>query len=188
MNKIQIIQEELSEKLEKNRYNHTLGVMYTAAALAMKEKISIEEAMLAGLLHDCAKTMKVKEQYKKCELYGIELTETEQQNGALIHAKLGAYLASTVYEVKNNAIQDAIAHHTTGVPGMSTLEKIIYVADYIEPNRKLPKVDELRELAFNNLDAALYMQLELSIEHLEHENKVIDPMTKSTYEFYKERT
>lgn len=182
---IRKIQSYLQKKMDQKRFDHTLGVMYTAAALAMQEGYSVSEAMYAGLLHDCAKTKSTEKQYKLCDKYEIELTSIEKQNPALIHAKLGAYLAKTKYGIESKEIIEAIWYHTTGKPAMNTLEKIIYVADYIEPNRILPDVEMLRNVAFRDLDQALYMILEMSVKHLQDSNKLIDEMTLKTYEYYK---
>ena len=97
----------------------------------------LEKALTAGLLHDCAKGRGVKEQIRYCEKHGILLTEAELAMPALIHAKLGAYLAEKDYGITDPEILDAITYHTTGRPDMSLLEKIIYIADYIEPNRRI---------------------------------------------------
>ncbi len=181
---IEKIQSELRKKMDAKRFHHTMGVMYTASALAMQEGISIEDAMYAGLLHDCGKIKNTDKQYKMCKKYDIQLNDIEKENPSLIHAKLGAYLAKTHYGIENDNIINAIWYHTTGKPNMNTLEKIIYVSDYIEPHRELPAVDEIRKLAFQNLDEALYQILKLSIEHLENSNKLIDNMTVKTYEYY----
>ena len=179
------IQHELMHSLDEKRYEHTLGVMYTAAALCMQHSIPVEKGMLAGLLHDCAKAYKVNEQYQLCDKYKIKLNKIELVNGALVHAKLGAFLAQEHYKIVDEDILNAIRYHTTGKPGMTLLEKILYIADYIEPHRELPHVIEMRKLAFEDLDKALSCLLKLSIEHLRESGKTIDDMTVQTYEYYK---
>ena len=179
------IQHKLMDTLDEKRYEHTLGVMYTSAALCMQHNIPIEKGMMAGLLHDCAKAYKVNEQYELCDKYKIKLNEIELINGALVHAKLGAFLAQTHYKIIDEDILNAIRYHTTGKPGMTLLEKILYIADYIEPHRELPHVTEMRKLAFEDLDKALSCLLKLSIEHLRESGKTIDDMTVQTYEYYK---
>lgn len=183
----QEIQTIMKDKLDAKRYQHTIGVLYTAAALCMQHGIEIEKGMLAGLLHDCGKAYKNKEQYLLCKQHQIQLSKVEEENHALIHAKLGAYLAREEYGITDEEILSAILHHTTGRPNMTTLEKILYIADYIEPHRRLPKVEELRTLAFHDLDEALYILLEESLEHLATNNKLIDEMTIATYQYYKEQ-
>lgn len=181
------IQTILQEKLDRKRYEHTLGVLYTSAALCMQHEIDIEQGMLAGLLHDCGKAFKNKEQYMLCQQYHISLTEVEKENHALIHAKLGAYLAKECYGVTDDNILSAILYHTTGRPNMTQLEKIVYIADYIEPHRNLPMVEELRTKAFQDLDETLYQLLEHSLEHLANSHKLIDEMTIAAYQYYKKQ-
>nr|WP_294492294.1 bis(5'-nucleosyl)-tetraphosphatase (symmetrical) YqeK [uncultured Mediterraneibacter sp.] len=180
------IRKRLSEKLKKERFEHTVGVMYTAGALAMCYGEDMELALTAGLLHDCGKYCSAKDQITLCQNYGIELTASELMMPALVHAKLGAYLARHEYKIKNQAILDSITYHTTGRPGMTMLEKIIYIADYIEPNRRpIPGLDEIRGIVFRNIDRAVYLSAERTVQYLKDGGKSIDPMTISTCEYYK---
>lgn len=189
MRDIEEMRKEVKEQLDAYRYRHTLGVMYTAASLAMKYEVDLNQAMTAGLLHDCAKCIPDKKKIKMCDKYGIVLTETELKNTALIHPKLGAYLAGSEYDVKDEEILGAIASHTTGHPGMTLLEKIIYISDYIEPGRKeAPNLTLIRKLAFEDIDAALFQILDDTLQYLKSNDKVIDSMTEETYNFYKELT
>ena len=170
---IHAIKKEVKLHLDSDRYEHTLGVMYTAASLAMCYGEDIEKAMTAGVLHDCAKGIPNSKKIKLCEKYQIEVTESEKKNPELLHAKLGAYMA--------------ITSHTTGRPGMTLLEKIIYIADFIEPGRKeIPKLDEIRRMSFQNIDQALFTILENSLAYLRTRDKVIDPITEKTYLYYKD--
>jgi predicted HD superfamily hydrolase involved in NAD metabolism len=180
------IRKKLKKEIDESRYNHTLGVMYTASCLAMAHGIDPYPAQLAGLLHDCAKCIPDKQKFQMCEKYNIVLTQSEIANPKLIHAKLGAYLAQKEYGISDPEIQSAIRYHTTGCPNMTLLEKIIYIADYIEPNRAtLPNFPEVRRLAFSDIDAALYQILEDSLSYLSGKNNVVDPMTEATYNYYK---
>ncbi len=179
------IQKQIKRKLSDSRFQHTLGVTYTAAALAMRYEVDLNHAMTAGLLHDCAKYMSADELLKNCERYKIEVTATEKLNPALLHAKVGAMLAAKKYHVRDKDIISAIIHHTTGHPDMDVLDKILFVADYIEPNREpLPKIDEIRKQAFVNLDKALVMILRATLNHLHNMQNEIDDMTQKTYDFY----
>lgn len=184
---MQDIQQLLYEKLDKKRYEHTLGVMYTTAALCMQHEVDVNQGMLAGLLHDCAKEYKNSTQYDLCKSYKIPLNQSEKVNHALVHAKLGAYMAKKEYGIKDEAVLSAILCHTTGKPKMNTLEKILYISDYIEPHRKLPRVEEMRILAFKDLDRTIYCLLSMSLEHLRKEEKVIDNRTIETYNYYKNK-
>lgn len=185
---IQKMKEKVKKHLDSNRYEHTLGVMYTAGALAMRYNVDLEKTMIAGLLHDCAKCIPAKEKITLCRQYKLPISEAEQNNPGLLHAKLGAYLAKEKYHVRDKDILSAIASHTTGRPNMSLLEKIIYIADYIEPGRKeAPNLCEIRHLAFTDIDECLYTILHASLAYLESRNEVIDPLTEQTYLYYKER-
>lgn len=170
---------------DEKRYEHTLGVTYTAAALAMRYDAPLENAELAGLLHDCAKCMDDNRKIAICEKHRIGMTELEKRNPFLLHAKVGSFLAMDTYKVHNPDIINAILNHTTGRPGMSLLEKIIFVADYIEPNRKqAPSLAEVRKLAFEDLDEALLKILSDTLEYLDASGPEIDPMTRKTYQYY----
>ena len=175
-----------SKMRKKGRFEHTVGVMYTAASLAMRYGADVGQAMAAGLLHDCGKFCPAKEQIKLCKKHGISLTESEIEMPALIHAKLGAYLARHEYGAKDKEILSAIVYHTTGRPDMTMLEKIIYIADYIEPNRKeIPGLSEVRYLAFTDIDQAVCRSAGATTRYLESGGKSVDPMTIKTYNFYK---
>ncbi len=186
-NNSKLIQKELYLKLDKKRYKHTMGVAYTAAALAMCYGFSVEKAQMAGLLHDCAKCYSASKLLEKCDKFNITVTDTERGNPYLLHAKLGAFLAMHKYGVKDTEIISAILHHTTGKPDMSLLDKIIFVADYIEPGRsKAPRLAQIRQMAFSDLDRAVIMILADTLEYLRQEEQVIDSMTEKTYEYYLE--
>ena len=180
------IKKELSKKLKKERFEHTVGVMYTSASLAMRYGANIEKAMTAGLLHDCGKYCSAKEQLKLCEKYKITLTDLEHSMPALIHAKLGAYLAENEYGIKDREVLDAITYHTTGRPEMTMLEKILYIADYIEPYRnKAANLDDIRHMAFTDIDMAAYVILDDTLSYIRKTGRNIDTQTVDTYEYYK---
>lgn len=183
---IKRMQQKLKKHLDEDRYEHTLGVMYTAGALAMRYQENIRSALIAGLLHDCAKCIPTNKKFKMCSKYHLEVSETERSNPSLLHAKLGAYLAEKKYHVRDEAILSAITFHTTGKPAMSLLEKIVYVADYIEPGRReRPNMAEIRRLAFENIDECIYQILQDSLNYLNTRNITVDPMTEKTYLYYK---
>ena len=182
------LKRKIKKALDKDRYQHTLGVAYTAACLAMKYGSDIDDAFTAGLLHDCAKCIPTDEKFRLCEKYGIELSRFEKENPALIHARLGAYLAEAKYGIKDSDILAAIRTHTTGEPEMSLLQKIIFTADFIEPRRdQAPNLKEIRELAFADLDRAVEKILFDTLNYLgKKKDAPIDPATRTTYEYYKE--
>ena len=180
------MRKQLIKALDSKRYEHTQGVAYTSAALAMRYGEDIQKAELAGLLHDCAKCIPNAQKIKMCKKHGIEITEMEEKNPSLLHAKLGAYMAEKAYGVDDPEILSAITWHTTGKPDMSMLDIIIYMADYIEPNRdKAPNLKEIRRLSFENIEEALYQVLEGTLNYLSDHPDMIDPMTKISYDFYK---
>ena len=183
---IDLYKKKLQKKLDSDRYEHTIGVAYTAASLAMRYKYDVNKALIAGLLHDNAKCISYEKKIQLCEKYNIHLSEVEKENPALLHAKLGAFLAMHKFNITDKDIISSILYHTTGRPDMSILDKIIYVADYIEPMRyKARNLEEIREMAFIDLDKALLKILEDTLEYLKSINGKIDPLTQKTYKFYK---
>lgn len=183
---IREIKEKVKHELDTPRYEHTLGVMYTAASLAMCHGADMEQALIAGLLHDCAKCIPEKQKIELCEKYKLDITAVERANPSLLHAKLGAFLAKKEYHITEPEILQAIQSHTTGRPAMSLLEKIVYIADYMEPGRKtLANMEEVRRLAFGNIDECLYVILKDSLIYLKKKALPVDPMTEKTYEYYK---
>ena len=182
--------EKLKKALKHKRFVHTMGVAYTAAALAMRHGADVDRALLAGLLHDCAKCFTDEEKLSLCAEGGIELSDVERENTALIHAKLGPYIAARDYGVGDPEILDAIRTHTTGEPGMAILQQIVYIADMIEPNREdnIPSMGLMREAAFADLDRGVAVISERMVRYLEESgSKRIDPATLATYEYYKEK-
>lgn len=179
------IYKYLKKHLDSKRYEHTLGVAYTATAMAMCYGVNVEAAKIAGLLHDCVKCMPNEKKIRKCQKHNILLTQIEHDNPYLIHGKLGAYMAEHKFGVKNQDIMNAISFHTTGRPEMSTLEKIIYIADYIEPNRsRIPQLDSIRKMAFHDLDGTIVTILRNTLSYLKDTKSIIDPMSQQTYDYY----
>ena len=183
--KILNIKRRVKRELDKERYQHTLGVAYTASCLAMRYGSNIEDAFIAGLLHDCAKCIPNDDKYEICKKYDIKLSQYEIENPSLLHAKVGAFLAEKRYGITDKDILNAIRSHTTGMPGMSLLQKIIFVADYREPNRtEAPDLPQVREQAFVDLDKTICIILSDTLKYLEKKGAKIDPMTRETYEYY----
>lgn len=179
--------KELKETLDAKRYEHTIGVAYTASCLAMTYGLDPEQAYLAGLLHDCAKGLSDKERLSYCKKHNIDVTEVEKVNPSLLHAKVGAHMAATHYGVKDNAIIDAIRFHTTGRPEMSKLEEIVFVADYIEPGRNHdPELPAIRQEAFSKLERSIVHIYRNTLEYLGTSSKVLDDTTRQAYIYYSE--
>lgn len=183
-----IIRKELKGKLPSNRYEHSLSVSYTAIALAMHYQCDLEQAELAGLLHDCARQYDNQTIYENCLHSNLTVTPDEEANKILLHAKYGSYMAAHQYGISDPEILTAIQYHTTGHPNMSLLEKIIYIADYIEPRRyKAANLEHLRQLAFLDLDRALYEIMTEVLHYLESTNAVIDQQTRAAWEYYRDQ-
>lgn len=177
-NKVKKVQDE-------KRFEHTLGVEFTAAALAMKYGEDIKAARIAGVLHDCAKCFTGEKLLTVCKKNHLEVTEVEKRNPFLLHGKVGAFLAKEKYEIDDSDVLNAISYHTTGRENMSLLEKIIFIADYIEPGRKqASNLQEIRELAFHNIDDCMVRILADTLAYLKKSGKEIDDMTRITYEYY----
>ncbi|WP_418750111.1 bis(5'-nucleosyl)-tetraphosphatase (symmetrical) YqeK [Frisingicoccus sp.] len=183
---IEDIQEKLRKKLKGSRYVHTLGVEYTSVCLAMKYGENLETAELSGLLHDCAKELPEKKLIQICRDHGERISKMEYQNPFLLHGKAGACLARDKFGIDDANILNAIRYHTTGRPGMTLVEKIVFVADYIEPNRKkADNLTELRRMAFENLDETVLRILEQTLDYLIRTGKEIDRHTVVTRDYYK---
>lgn len=149
------IKNYLLKNLKTKRYEHSLGVKDTAIKLAQIYNSDEEKAKLAGLIHDCAKNMDDNQLVDICKAHGVEINEVCKESPQLLHGAAAAIIAKETMEIKDTDILNAITYHTTGRKNMSVLEKIIYISDYIEPLRNFPGVDELRRMAFQDLDKAL---------------------------------
>lgn len=182
----QKLRKELQKELKPDRFDHTLGVAYTAANMAFVHGADVEKALIAGMLHDCAKCLSHEDQIRICEKNKIDITDVERRNHSLLHAKVGMYLARTKYDVYDTEILNAIRWHTTGKEDMSLLEKIVYIADFIEPNRKpLEGMDTIRKEAFSDIDRCLAHILHDSVQYLNTIGKECDDATMEAYEYYK---
>lgn len=187
MNHIESIKEELHRLQGDARFQHTMGVVDTAISLAKHYDVDEEKARLAALFHDVAKPIPSEEKLRLCQNFYLPVTEVEKENPGLLHAKLGAYIAKETHGITDKDVLNAIRYHSTGRPNMTLLEKIVYIADYIEPNRnQAPNLKELRVLAYLDLDECLYQILESTLAYLKTQSEVIDPLTEQTYLFYKE--
>ncbi len=164
--------------LKAKRIPHVLGTEMTAAALAEKYGADIRKARVAALLHDSTKRLSMEEQLAMCGHYHIALDELERKALKLLHAKTGAALARDVYGV-DDEIYSAILWHTTGKPDMTLLEKVIYLADYIEPSRDFDGVDDLRKVVWEDLDKGLEMGLAMTVEEM---TEMGNPVHRNTLE------
>jgi predicted HD superfamily hydrolase involved in NAD metabolism len=172
--------QTVKEQLTDHRYQHTIGVMDTAIVLAERYGADVKKAELAAIFHDYAK-FRPKDEMKQIIIdQGME-PQLLAFNSELWHAPVGAYLVEKEVGIKDEEILDAIRYHTSGRMGMSLLDKIIYLADYIEPGRHFPGVDEVRDLAKANLNLALIQAIKNSIQFLMRKNQPVYPDTIYTY-------
>ena len=160
--------------LNPNRVKHVLGCRDTAAQMAKTWGVDEVDAARAGLLHDITKALDGPLQLTLCREYGKVLDEFSEKNPKTLHALTGSLVAERIFG-ENRAVVDAIESHTTGKPAMNTLQKIIYVADYMEPNRDFPGVEDLRHLAYTDLDGALKLGLEMTLKVLKEQKRQISP-------------
>lgn len=157
---------ELRNLLSEKRFAHTLGVATMAGRLAERYGENPERAELAGLLHDSAKELSLEEMKVWLFKAGYEVDTEVSQSRALLHGPAGAAFAKMYFGVRDKGILSAIYHHTFGKSAMSLLEEIVFLADYIEPNRHFEGVDRIRELAWVDLDRAALAGFDSTIGHL----------------------
>lgn len=170
--------------LKRRRIPHVLGTEQEAIRLAERYGADVEKARRAALLHDCTKKLEMEGQLALCRRYGIELDELEQKALKLLHAKTGAAVARDVFGV-DDEIYSAIRWHTTGHANMTLLEKILYLADYIEPSRDFPGVDRLRSVCYEDLDRGLLTGLEMTIEEMREMGNPVHHATLEARDFLK---
>lgn len=175
---IEEMKENLARRLKPSRYRHSLGVSETAGRLAQRFGVSIAKAQLAGLLHDCAREFAITDMIKVAKAMQIPFTAVEATAPILLHAYIGAKMLPEAYGVADAEVRQAIHRHTVGGPAMTDLDKIVYLADMIEPNRQYPGVDELRRLAETApLDQVMLAAFNRSIAFVLSQNNVIHPDT-----------
>ena len=170
--------------LKHARIPLVLGTEQEAVRLALRYGADVDRARTAALLHDCTKRLEMDEQLALCAQYGIELDELEQQALKLLHAKTGAAVARDRFGV-DDEIYFAIFWHTTGHADMTLLEKVIYLADYIEPTRSFPGVDALRAACYEDLDKGLLMGLEMTVEEMKERGNPVHSATLAAIEYLK---
>ena len=180
------LREKVLEHLDEHRVAHVAGCESEAVRLAMHWGEDPELAAEAGILHDITKSLSYDEQLQLCEKYGIINNNSELEAPKLLHAKTGAAMARELFGV-SDTVYEAIRWHTTGKPDMSLFEKILYLADYIEPTRDFEGIDELRELAFSDLDGAMVLGLGMTIDEIRRSGREPYVDTLDAYAWYKEK-
>ena len=160
------IEKYLKDNLKEGRFKHSLSVRDTAVKLAKRYSVNVDKARIAGLSHDCAKNMSDEEILTLVKKKSIVLDEISLKAPQLLHGVAGAYIAETVFGIGDTEILDAISFHTMGRKNMTLLDKIIYIADYVEPLRSFDGVDKLRKCAQNDLEGALLMSCNNTINYV----------------------
>ncbi len=167
----------LINSIGHERYLHSVRVMEEAVKLATIFNCDIQKAAIAGLLHDCGKFENEDELLKNAYDFGIIQRGVNIDNPALIHCALGAEIARKEFQIEDIDIINAIRYHTTGRPNMALLEKIVYISDYTEPERKIPGMDGVRKLSYENLDLALLKAMDKTIKYIIDKGLYIHPDT-----------
>lgn len=167
----------LKRSLKPNRYLHSVNTMKVAVSIAEHYGQNKDMAAISGLLHDCAKDLNDDEMKKYCASSGIELNEIEKRQVFLMHGAVGAIMAKEKYGVNDDMILNAIKYHTTGCSNMNMMDKIIFLADYIEPSRTHLEVQGARSLAYEDIDKALLCAFDNIIKYVIDQNSLIHPFT-----------
>ena len=178
------LESVVTSLLKPDRVAHVLGCRDTSAELARIWGADETDAARAGMLHDITKALDGPLQLTVCQEYGVELDNFSRANPKTLHALTGSLVAERIFG-ENESVISAIRSHTTGKANMNTLEKIIYVADYMEPNRDFPGVEELRKLAYSNLDKALQLGLEMTLALLKERGSDISPESQQALAWLK---
>ena len=170
----QAMLEKLQGMMDEKRFKHSIGVRDTAVMLAEKHGEDVEKARIAGLLHDCAKNFPKEESIRRCEEAGVRLKPVCYAEKGLVHSYLGAIVAKEEFGISDEAILSAIYYHTTGHEDMPLLTKIVYLSDIIEPGRNVPNLEELRQIAMEDIDEALIRAINSTICHILSKGSVLD--------------
>ncbi len=180
------LRERTLDYLDEHRVAHVAGCESEAVRLARRWGEDPELAAEAAILHDITKRCTKDQQLQYCEKYGIICDNSEIRSAVLLHARTGAALARDLFGV-DGAVYEAIRWHTTGKPDMTRFEKILYLADYIEPTRSFEGIEELRALAYEDLDAAMVLGLKMTIEEIRRSGREVFIDTLNAYEWYNKK-
>ncbi len=182
------ILEKLKSSLDPERFRHSLQVEKVAVELAKRWGVDAEKAGTAALLHDSSRCLSPAEMLERAVSLGMDPTETERKQPKLLHSRLSERLAASDFGVTDEEILKAIERHTLGVPGMSDLEKVIYLADHIEPDRDYDGVEDVRKLAYTDMDRAVAMSTSLMIASLKEKGLRVHPDGLKTRDYYVSKT
>lgn len=174
---LDILQNDLKKRFSKERYIHTQGVLEVATKLAKKNNVNLDKTIIAALLHDYAKPLSKNELLKYADRINENIDKTEIKIPSVLHAPVGAFLVKKKYDIIDKDILKAIRYHTIGNPAMSKLALIIFISDFIEPNRKYPGVEKLRDISKNKLSQLTVAVCNQSIKYNINKDKIIHPNT-----------
>ena len=180
MNEVQM-RAFLQQTLPPKRYRHSLGVADTAVQLARRYGADEERAHLAGLLHDCAKPFSAADMIQAAECLGMIVDEVYRASPQLLHGAAGAYRAREELGVQDEAVLHAICYHTIPDEEMGLLDRVVFVADMMEPNRNYPGVEALRQAAERSLEEAYLLSLERTIVHVAERRLPLHPASVTAY-------
>lgn len=178
-----LIIKKLMSELDKERYLHSINVMELSITLAEHYGVDVSKARVAGILHDCGKNYKGDDARTYIKKIGYEADEIELKQTRLLHGIIGEHLARITYGINDPEILGAIRWHTTGKAEMSVLEKIVYVADYIEPSRSFEDIDEMRREAFRDLDKCIVLCADSTISYILKRGFLLHEKTVETRNF-----
>ena len=182
----------VKDNVSGRRFQHITGVRYTAACMAMRYGENVNHAEACGLLHDYVKDFSDTKMLNQCRKHSLSIRPVEERNPYLLHGLLAAHLAEEEFGVTDHDLLNAIIYHTTGRPKMSQMEKILFVADFMEPGRKpVPGLDDVRAMTFVDLDKAVLLELTATVGYLDEckesgKRAEIDERTIDAYRYYKE--
>lgn len=171
------LEERLKTLIDEKTYSHSLRVKNMAISLGEVYGADIEKLKIAAILHDCGKGLDHINLLKKYKAFDIILDDYMKNNKELIHGPLGAKIAKEKFSIEDQEVLEGIKYHTTGRENMSIIDKIIYISDYVEPNRDFKGVEVVRKLAFANLDQSLILAMDNTIKFLIDKKKIIHPNT-----------
>ncbi len=178
---IEEIRALLEKSLPPKRYQHSMRVYETALALGKRHHAEEAKVALAALLHDCGREIPVKESVEKARAFGLPVDFIEAGQPVLLHAKIGACLATQKYGVTDPEVLEAIRCHTTGAETLSLTARIVFLADMLEPGRRFPGVEELRRLAREDLEQAMFTAYRDTICYLLEAGALIHPAAIAGY-------
>ncbi|MDD7381088.1 MAG: bis(5'-nucleosyl)-tetraphosphatase (symmetrical) YqeK [Succiniclasticum sp.] len=178
---IEEIRALLEKSLPPKRYQHSMRVYETALTLGKRHHAEEAKVALAALLHDCGREIPVKESVEKARALGLPVDFIEAGQPVLLHAKIGAYLATQKYGVTDPEVLEAIRCHTTGAETLSLTARIVFLADMLEPGRRFPGVEELRRLAREDLEQAMFTAYRDTICYLLEAGALIHPAAIAGY-------